>query len=168
MEGGQTTDANCLENIRCIQNIASSRGDNALSVFASILEGLTLLKTSKDGNIERVQTCIAHAAKFQFDPSVHISQLDMLTLLLDLASSINHQSPEITNQKLRLLQKKLDECGDWHNVKADFLLPIKKQPSTAQTLSDDTTAIIRAGDSQGTSDFLVLSFMTKMELMSLV
>lgn len=169
MEVGQTADASALENIRSIQVIANTRGDNAISAFASILEGLALLKASKDGgNIEKVQTCIAHAAKFQFDPSVQIIQLDMLTLLLDLASSINQQSPDVTSQKLRSLQKRLDECGAWHNVKADFLVPVKKQPSTAQTISGDTAAIIRGGDSNTPTDFLVVSFMTKMELTSLV
>ncbi|KPM41292.1 hypothetical protein AK830_g5221 [Neonectria ditissima] len=168
MEVGQTADAGALENIRSIQVIANSRGDNAISAFASILEGLALIKASKDGNVEKVQTCIAQAAKFQFDPSVRIIQLDMLTLLLDLASSINQQSPDVTSQKLRLLQKRLDECGDWHNVKADFVIPVKKQPSTAQTISGDTAAIIRGGDSNEPMDFLVMSFMTKMELTSLV
>lgn len=169
MEVGQTADASALENIRSIQVIANTRGDNAISAFASILEGLALLKASKDGgNIEKVQTCIAHAAKFQFDPSVQIIQLDMLTLLLDLASSINQQSPDVTSQKLRSLQKRLDECGAWHNVKADFLVPVKKQPSTSQTISGDTAAIIRGGDSNTPTDFLVVSFMTKMELTSLV
>ena len=47
-------------------------------------------------------------------------------------------------------------------------MPIKKQPSTSQTISEDTSAIVQAGESNGPSDFLVLSFMTKMELMSLV
>lgn len=167
IESGQT-DAGSLENIRSIQNIANSRGDNALSVFASILEGLTLLKTSKDGNMERVQACIAQIAKFQFDPSVHILQLDMLTLLLDLGSSVNNTSAEVTIQKLKLLQTKADEANEWGNLKADFLVPIRKQPSTAQTFSDDTAAIIKAGESDGPSDYLVLSFMTKMELNSLV
>ncbi|KAK7416563.1 hypothetical protein QQZ08_011961 [Neonectria magnoliae] len=168
MEVGQTADAGALENIRSIQAIANSRGDNAISALASILEGLALIKASKDGNVEKVQTCIAQAAKFQFDPSVRIIQLDMLSLLLDLASSINQQSPDVTSQKLRLLQKRLDECGDWHNVKADFLIPVKKQPSTAQTISTDTATIIRGGEGNEPMDFLVMSFMTKMELTSLV
>lgn len=169
MEVGQTADASALENIRSIQVLANSRGDNAISAFASLLEGLTLLKASKDGNVEKVQQCIAQAAKFQFDPSVHIMQLDMLMLLLDLASSINHQSSEVTTQKMRAVQNRLDECGDWHNVKSDFLIPVKKQPSTAHTISSDTAAVIRHGDGDaGPVDYLVLSFMTKIELTSLV
>lgn len=168
MEMEIASEAAALDNIRSIQSIANSRGDNALSILASVLEGLTLLKTSKDGSVERVQSCIAQAAKYQLDPAVRIAQLDILTMLLDFASSLNHQSPDSTAQKLRLLQKKLDECEEWHNVKADFLVPVKKQPSSAKTVSADTAAIIRAGDGDSTFDFLVMSFMTKMELRSLV
>ncbi|KJZ74179.1 hypothetical protein HIM_06410 [Hirsutella minnesotensis 3608] len=168
MEMGSGFDAGALENIRAVQNIANTRGDNALSVLASILEGLILLKTLKEGNIERVQTCIAHAAKFQFDPTVKIMQLEILTLLLDFASSLQHQSPDTIAHKLRLLQTKLDECQDWNDVKADFLVPIKKQPTNAKTVSSDTAAIVRAGDDGTPYDYLVMTFMTKVELRSLV
>lgn len=140
-----------------------------MTVFASILEGLALLKTSKDSNIERVQSCIAQAAKFQFDPTVKIMQLEMLTLLLDFASSLYHQSPDATAQKLRLLQQRLDECEEWNNVKADFQIPVKKQPSNARTVSEETSTIIRpGGEGEGEFDFVVMSFMTKVELRSLV
>lgn len=168
LETGNMADASALENIRYVQATANSRGDNALSVFASLAEGLILLKTNKDGNLEKVQACIAQAAKFQFDSSAQIIQLDMLTLLLDLACSLHHSKPEVTTHKLRLLQKKLDNCEDWHNVKSEFLVPVKKQPSTSQTISRDTAAIIQPGTDAETSDYLVMSLVTKMELNSLV
>lgn len=169
MAMGSASDAAALENIRAVQNVATSRGDNAMTVFASILEGLALLKTSKDSNIERVQSCIAQVAKFQFDPTVKIMQLEMLTLVLDFASSLYRQSPDTTAQKLRLLQQKLDACEEWNNVKADFLIPVKKQPSNTRPVSEETSAIIRlAGEGDGDVDFIVMSFMTKVELRSLV
>lgn len=168
MEMGNASDAGALDNIRSVQHIANTRGDNALSVLASILEGLTLLKAAKDGSIERVQACLAQAAKFQFDPTVKIMQLDVLALLLDFASSLHHQSPDSTSQKLRLLQMKLDECEEWHNVRAEFLVPIKKQPSNARTVSEDTATIVRAGEADSAFDYLVMSFMTKIELRALV
>ncbi|RGP59234.1 hypothetical protein FSPOR_11480 [Fusarium sporotrichioides] len=167
MELGRTADASALENIRSVQVTASNRGDNAVSVFASILEGLTLLKASKDGNLEKVQACIAQVAKFQFDDSVHIMQLDVLTLLLDLVSSINHSSLELTLQKLKVLQDRMDGCESWHTVKSDFLIPVKKQPSTGHTISSDTAGIIRSGG-DAPVNYLVMSFMTKMELTSLI
>lgn len=165
---GNASDAAALENIRSIQHIANTRGDNALSVLASIIEGLSLLKTSKDGSIEKVQACIAQTAKFQFDPTVKILQLDVLVLVLDFAASLHHQSPDSTSQKLRLLQMRMDECHDWHDVGAEFLVPIKKQPSNAKTVSDDTAAIVRAGEAESAFDHLVMSFMTKVELQALV
>lgn len=169
MAMGSASDAAALENIRAVQNVATSRGDNAMTVFASILEGLALLKTSKDSNIERVQSCIAQVAKFQFDPTVKIMQLEMLTLVLDFASSLYRQSPDTTAQKLRLLQQKLDACEEWNNVKADFLIPVKKQPSNTRPVSEETSGIIRlAGEGDGDVDFIVMSFMTKVELRSLV
>lgn len=166
---GNASDTGALENIRAVQSVASLRGDNAMTVFASILEGLALLKTSKDSNIERVNSCIAQAAKYQFDPSVKIMQLDILMLLLDFSSSLHHQSPDTTAQKLRLLQKKLDDCEEWNNVKADFQIPVKKQSSGAKIVSEQTSAIIRpGGEADGEFDFVVMTFMTKVELRSLV
>lgn len=162
------TDAGALDNIRSIQNVANTRGDTALSVLASLIEGFTLLKTAKDGNLEKIQTCIAQVAKYQFDPAVQITQLSMLTLLLEVAASLHHQNPDHTAQKLRQLQTCLDDCEDWHNVKSDFLVPIKKELSAAKTVSGDTQAILRLGEGEGEMDYLVMTFMTKMELRSLV
>ncbi|KAL7903473.1 cohesin loading factor domain-containing protein [Trichoderma sp. TUCIM 5745] len=162
------TDAGALDNIRSIQNVANTRGDTALSVLASLIEGFTLLKTAKDGNLEKIQACIAQVAKYQFDPSVQMTQLTMLTLLLEVAASLHHQNPDHTAQKLRQLQTCLDDCEDWHNVKSDFLVPIKKELSAAKTVSGDTRAILRLGEGEGEMDYLVMTFMTKMELRSLV
>ncbi|KAH8126174.1 cohesin loading factor-domain-containing protein [Trichoderma asperelloides] len=162
------TDAGALDNIRSIQNVANTRGDTALSVLASLIEGFTLLKTAKDGNMEKIQACIAQVAKYQFDPSVQITQLTMLTLLLEVAASLHHQNPDHTAQKLRQLQTCLDDCEDWHNVKSDFLVPVKKELSAAKTVSGDSQAILRLGVGEGEMDYLVMTFMTKMELRSLV
>ena len=166
---GTASDTAALENVRAIQNVASARGDSAMSVFASTMEGFALLKTSKEGNMERVQSCVAQIAKFQFDPSAKVMQLDVLAMLLDFAASLHHHSPETTNQKLRQLQHRLDECEDWHNVKADFRIPIKRQAGGAKTVSEETSAIICAGpEGEDGCDYVVMSFMTKMELRSLV
>lgn len=168
IEIGNASDASAFDNIRSIQNVAISRGDNALSVYAALLEALTLLKMPKDGSAEKVQACLAHVGKFQLDPSVQIVQLSVLTSLIEVASMLNVQHPDVTAQSLRSLQKKMDECDNWHNVKAEFMLPVKRQPSAAKTISNDTAPIIRSGGANNDVDFLVMSFMTKMELRSLV
>ena len=151
-----------------MQALANRRGDKALSVFSSLMEGLSLLKTAKQDNTEKIRECIAQAAKFQLDPAVKIVQLELFGLLLDVASTIHRENPEITAQKLRQLQKGLDDCNDWNNVKSEFLLPIKKQAPAAKTISADTSAIVRPGDADADFDYLVMSFMTKMELNSVV
>lgn len=168
MEMGNASDTSALENIRAIQNVASTRGDNALSIFASVLEGLALLKTAKDGSIEKVQGCIAQAAKFQFDPAIRITQLDILVLLLDFAASLHHQNADATSAKLRDLHKKVDDSENWADVKADFMVPIKKQAASSNILGQDTASIIDPGNGTAESDNLVITFMTKMELRSLV
>lgn len=168
VEMGNASDTSALENIRAIQNVASTRGDKALSIFASVLEGLALLKTAKEGSIEKVQGCIAQAAKFQFHPAIRITQLDILVLLLDFAASLHHQNPDATSAKLRDLQRKVDDCEDWKNVQADFMVPIKKQAVSSNIVGQDTASIVDPGDGTAESDNLVITFMTKIELRSLM
>jgi hypothetical protein len=168
MESGSAADASALENLRATYQIANRRGDKALCVYVSLLEGLGLLRTAREDSIEKVRECIAQAAKFQLDPSVQIVQLDLLTMVLDVASTLHREGPEITFQKLRELQRRLDSCKEWGNVKSDFRLPVKKQASSAKTISSDTAAILLPGDGESETDFLVMSFMTKMELNALV
>ncbi|KFA76317.1 hypothetical protein S40288_02982 [Stachybotrys chartarum IBT 40288] len=169
IEMDHASEAGAFDNIRAIQNVAKVRGDNALGVFAALLEGLALLKTPKQGTPEKVQACIALAAKYQLDATVTaIPQLNILTSLVEVASMLNVQNPELTAGCLRTLQRRLDECDEWHNVKSNFLLPVKKQPAAAKTVSAETAAIILPGNANSEYDFVAVSFMTKMELRSLV
>jgi hypothetical protein len=172
VQSGNGSDAAALENLKSTANIAQRRGDNALSAFASLLEGLALLKTMKEDTIERVQTCLAQASKYQLDPSVKIPQLDVLTLLLDLACSMHQKNLDIMVQKLRLLQARMDEDIDdsshYPNNRLEILLPIKKHPTSSQTISEQTSAILRPGGPGDAVDHLVVSFVTKIELYVLV
>jgi hypothetical protein len=168
MEAGTAADASALDNLRALQAAASSRGDNALCVFASLLEGLTFLKAGKDGANEKVQACLAQVAKYQLDESVNIPQIEILTLLLDVASNLHTYQPEVTAEKLRNLQKRFDECAQWGDVKSEFLIAIRKSSTSAKTVSSDTSMVLRNDEGDGGSDYLVMSFMTKVELTSLV
>ncbi|OLN84904.1 MAU2 chromatid cohesion factor-like protein [Colletotrichum chlorophyti] len=163
-------DAAVLDNLRAIGLLASERGDPAMAAFASLLEGLSVLRTARPDTIERVQTCLAQAAKYQLDPSVQIPQLDILTLLLDLACSMHQKTPDILLQKLRALQAKLDAnlgSQSWTDLNPEILIPIKKQTATAATLSDDTSAILRAGSSNGHHDYIVMTFLNRVEIVVL-
>lgn len=161
---GNFADAHALENLRKISTIANHRGDSAICVMTSLLEGLTHLSMMKEDAIMRVQTCIAQAAKHQLEASVHIPQIDVLTLLLDIACSLHQKIGGMVLPKLKALQNRMDELiqsQDWEYASAEFLLPFKKQPSPTTMVSADTSAILRPGDSE--KDYLVMSFMGKTE-----
>jgi hypothetical protein len=160
-------DGPSLENLRSISALAHSRGDFALEAFAALLEGLALLKSGREDTLERVQECIAKAAKYQLDPLLRIPQVDILILLLDLACSLQQKHPESMVQKLKALQMRMDEATDWQTSAASLLLPIKKQAG-AQPISGDTTAIIRPGGAEEACDYLVLSYVAKAEIYILV
>lgn len=168
MEAGTSSDASALDNLRALQTAAASRGDNALSVFASLLEGLTFLKAAKEGANEKVQACLAQVAKYQLDESVNIPQIEILTLLLDVASNLHTAQPEVTAEKLRKLQKRFDECVQWGEVNSEFLISIRKSSTSAKTVSVDTSMVLRYDENSTGSDYLVVTFMTKAELSSLV
>ncbi|KAF9881168.1 hypothetical protein CkaCkLH20_01318 [Colletotrichum karsti] len=168
VHAGSPPDAAVLENFRAISALASDRNDHAMVVFASLLEGLSMLRTIRPDTIERVQTCLAQATKYQLDPSVQIPQLDILTLLLDLACSMHQKTPDILIYKLKTLQSKLDDSmgsSTWSDLNPEILIPINKASAASATLSDDTTAILRAGPSS--HDYVVMTFLNRLEIVVL-
>lgn len=170
VHAGSPPDAAVLDNLRAISALAGDRGDYAMVVLASLLEGLSVLRTIRPDTIERVQTCLAQAAKYQLDPSVQIPQLDVLTLLLDLACSMHQKTPDILIYKLKSLQAKLDEnhsSATWTDLNPEILIPIRKQNAASATLSDDTTAILRTGTAESPHDYVVMSFLNKIEIIVL-
>ncbi|KUI52682.1 hypothetical protein VP1G_00250 [Cytospora mali] len=159
---GNPADAQALENLRSITGIANPRGDLVIAVLTALLEGIMHLKSRKDDSIVRVQTCIAQASRYQLDPSVHIPQIDVLTLLLDLACSLQQKAPLVAMQKLKALQVRMDElvqAHDWDKCLDQLLLPLKKQPNSSVLVTADTKTIIQPGP--GEYNFIVLSFVTK-------
>ena len=88
-------DANAaLKNLRSISSLASRRDDRAIFILASLLEGMTYLHLEPDDMVEKVQSCIAQASKYQLDPSSHIPQLDFIALLLDVSCCLYQKSGE--------------------------------------------------------------------------
>jgi hypothetical protein len=149
-----------LENLRSLATLAHQKGDVALCAFTAVLEGLALLKTAKVDSLDRVQECLAKAAKYQLNPLARIFQVDILVLLLDLACSMHQRNPELSSMKLTALQKRMDEddrAKEWQSSANAILLPIKRL-SGSQTISVDTSAIIRPGGDSEAHDYLVMSF----------
>ncbi|RYP85477.1 hypothetical protein DL770_005035 [Monosporascus sp. CRB-9-2] len=166
LESPNPSEAPALENLKAIANLASQRGDHAVFVVASLLEGLSLLKTMKDDAVVRIQSCIAQASKYQLEDSVHILQLDILALMLDLACSLYQKSPQVVTQKVRVLQSRLDTClnsEEWGLASTELFLPIHKQSSNHKVISGDTASILRPGQEHEPCDYLVMSFWSKVE-----
>lgn len=162
LQSSNPADAQALENLRSITGFASKRGDLAIAVLTSLLEGITHLKARKDDSIVRVQTCIAQASRYQLDPSVQIPQVEVLILLLDLACTLQQKAPQVAMQKLKALQARMDElvqAHDWDKMLDQLHLPLKKQSNSGASVTSDTKTIIQSGD--GEHNFIVLSFVTK-------
>lgn len=170
LQAGNSTDPHAFENLRKLAAIATQRGDRAICVMASLLEGLAHLSTMKDDAVLRVQTCIAQASKFQLEASVHLPQIDVLLLLLDLACSLHQKIATVYQQKLTALQSRMDELKnsrEWDSHTTELLLPIKKQTGSSPTISTDTAAILRRGDGDDEFDYLVLPAIARQQAFAL-
>ncbi|CAK7267116.1 hypothetical protein SEPCBS119000_002378 [Sporothrix epigloea] len=161
LQTSNPADHHALENLHGISALAEKRGDHAVYVLASLLQALALFRTTDPNVIERVQTCMAAASKYQLDESVHIPQLDVLWLLLDLACSL-YQKEKSLNDKLNALQNRLEELKElpqWTADACELLLPLQKDAPHAHTISADTSDVLQPGES---NDFLVLTSFSKM------
>ncbi len=162
---GIGADHHALENLRTIAGVAKQRGDKAIYVLTTLMEGLAHLGTMKEDAMTRVQTCIAQASTYQLDATAHLPQIDVLLLFLDLACSLLEKAHHAANNKWAAIQSKL---GELHNSTAwdepELLLPISTQSVSTQSpaiVSQDTRAVLRLGGN-GT-DFLVLAALGKRE-----
>ena len=165
---GTAADHHAIDNLRAISKLAKDRADNAIYVVATLMEGLAQLNTTKEDAVTRVQTCIAHASTFQLDESVHLPQVDILLMFLDLACSLREKASEAAYNKWMTIQARLSELSSspaWNEASTELLLPVAKQPGATQSpagISADTSAILRPGTNK--NDFLVLSTLGKREI----
>ncbi|CAK7202335.1 hypothetical protein SEUCBS139899_005058 [Sporothrix eucalyptigena] len=160
LQTGNPAEPHALENLHGITVLAEQRGDHAVYVLASLLQALALFRTTDPDVVERVQTCMAAASKYQLDESVHIPQLDVLWLLLDLACSL-YQKEKALNDKLNSLQNRLEELKEspqWTADACELLLPLRKDAPNAHTISTDTSDVLQPGES---NDYLVLTSFSK-------
>lgn len=155
-----------MENLKAITTLAAQKGDRAVFVVATLLEGLSLLKTMKEDAIVRIQGCLAQVAKYQLDDSVHLMQTDILMLMLDLACSLHQKSPQIIAQKYGALQERLDgylNNSEWGLSDTEMLVPIRKHSGSQYVISEDTAAILKPGSASEECDYLAMSFWSKLE-----
>lgn len=168
---GTPPDMALIDNLQQLSSLAHDAGDHALGVLASLLEGLAHLRVTKPDTVERVQTCLAQASKYQMEPSVQLPQLDVLSLLLDLACGMQQKIPDILVHKLTALQARLDaslSSKEWTNSGTGMRIPIKKPHSSSSIISEDTMSILQPGTAEEGQDFVSLTFLTKVEMFLLV
>jgi hypothetical protein len=152
-----------LDNIRSVYSMASDRGDAALAVYASLSEALMLIKTCK-GHSEGIRTCLAQAAKYQFDPTVKIPQLELLHALVDFLGGLQRDPPAETSARLQRLQA----CSDSHqSADAQFWIPVKKSQYESTTISKDTATVVRPGGAGETFDFMAMAYISSDEFIVL-
>ncbi|KXJ93111.1 cohesin loading factor-domain-containing protein [Microdochium bolleyi] len=166
MQSANPAEAPALENLKAITTLAAQKGDRAVFVVATLLEGLSLLKTMKDDAIVRIQGCLAQVAKYQLEDSVHLMQTDILMLMLDLACSLHQKSPQIIAQKYGALQERLDGYLNndvWGLSDTEMLVPIRKHSGSQYVISEDTAAILKPGSPNEDCDYLAMSFWSKLE-----
>ncbi|KAI2473705.1 cohesin loading factor-domain-containing protein [Annulohypoxylon bovei var. microspora] len=164
LQSANPAETHALENLKAIANLANQNNDRAIFVAASLLEGLSLLKTMKDDAIVRIQACIAQALKYQLEDSFHIPQLHILALMLDLACSLHSKSVQVISQKSKCLQNHIDASMNdksWLPIDAELLLPIRK--GNPLVISQDTSAVLKPGREDDAYDYLAMSFWTKLE-----
>ena len=152
---------------------ASSRDDNGMTVLACLLEGLMYLNSSeiKGETIEKIQSCIAQASKFQFDSSADVPKLELVKLLLDTACSLHGKNKDLIMQKIGVLQARMDEMeakNIWNVDEEEMLIPVKRMSHTAAAppVSKETGDILRPGTA--THDYVVVSFLGRLETYILV
>lgn len=166
LQSANPAEAAAIENLKAIATMAGQKGDYAVVVVATLLEGLSLLKTIKEDAIVRIQGCLAQAAKYQLEDSVYLMQTDILMLMLDLACSLHQKSPQIIAQKYGALQNRLDgylNNGEWGLSNTEMLVPIRKNSGSQYVISEDTAAILRPGAANEECDYLAMSFWSKLE-----
>lgn len=166
LQSANPAEAPAMENLKAITTLAAQKGDRAVFVVATLLEGLSLLKTMKEDAIVRIQGCLAQVAKYQLDESVHLMQTDILMLMLDLACSLHQKSPQIIAQKYGALQERLDgylNNNEWGLSDTEMLVPIRKHSGSQYVISEDTAAILKPGSANEECDYLAMSFWSKLE-----
>ncbi|MCJ1456119.1 hypothetical protein MMC28_006478 [Mycoblastus sanguinarius] len=107
-----------LVQLRSIIHISNGYGDKAVLATATTLEALTCLRQSSDAeSVEQAQRALAVVRSLQLDPAIgKISQLEVLTSLVDLCCHLQHFDPAQAMPKFQILQtamKAVEEGNSW-------------------------------------------------------
>lgn len=136
-----------FSQLKSISTLAEHFGDKAILAIASTLEALVHLReSSSTESIEQAQRAIALARSLQHDDAVgQISQLAILTNIVDLSCSLLQFDPSQAVAKMQAMQTSLEGPHDsWHDD-GSFLIPA---PSQGASRAPNGNGIVRK-DSRG-------------------
>lgn len=118
--------------LRSISTLADQSGDKAILAIVSTLEGLVHLRDSSSAeSIEQAQRALALARSLQYDPDVgQISQLAVLTNVVDLSCSLQQFDPTQAVSKMQAMQASLESPHDTRSADGSFLIPVPSQEAS--------------------------------------
>ncbi|KAL8952581.1 MAG: hypothetical protein Q9222_001535, partial [Ikaeria aurantiellina] len=122
--------------LRSISALAERSGDKAILVLASTLEALVQLRDSSSAeSIEQAQRALATSRSLQLDSHIAcISQIVVLTNMVDLACSLQQSDPSQAITKMQAMQTSLETQNSIWDGGGSLLIPIQSQ-STSQVPS---------------------------------
>jgi hypothetical protein len=165
LESGTPSDINAaLSNFRAIANLSEDQSDRAIYMAASLMEGMTHLRSNSPDSMEQAQQAIAQVWTYQLDSGAQIPQLLGLAHILDVACSIQKGNPQEMIAKLNDMQKMMDRAlkdENWSATSDIVAIPINRRQNSSQVVSPDTRMILGIGDDG--RDNLMLSFLTQQD-----
>lgn len=165
LESGTPSDINAaLSNFRAIANLSGDQSDRAIYMAASLMEGMTHLRSNSPDSMEQAQQAIAQVWAYQLDSGAKIPQLLGLAHILDVACSIQKGNPQEMMAKLNDMQKMMDRAlkdENWSATSDMIAIPVNRRQNSSQVVSPDTRMILGIGDDG--RDNLMLSFLTQQD-----
>lgn len=133
--------------LKNISALADTLGDKAIHALSSTLEALIYLRESSSvESLEQAQRALATARSLQFDPKVGIiSQIVVLTNIVDLCCSLQHFDPSQAVSKMQAMQTSLETQNDAWQADGSLLVPVHSQTASR---SPNGSGIVR-GDISG-------------------
>ncbi|EEP78657.1 conserved hypothetical protein [Uncinocarpus reesii 1704] len=155
-----------VHNLQKLSSMASRTGDKAVVVVSSIIEALTHLQHSSNGDaIEQAQRAIATARSHQTNESVAAGpHVDTMFQVADICCSILEYDIAQASQKLQVLQKNMDQNINSPLWQDDGSFSISLSSEAIKQSTVEFGDILRA--SNGTVE-LVLNWLPEADLYAL-
>lgn len=151
-----------LYHLQSISGLAERSGDKAIFFAAAIMEGFTYLQSASAECVSHAQRALAKARQLQLDAEAQgIVQLQIMTLLLDLACSLLLGDTVQTTRKMQVLQSFYDYTMSNSAWSSDgvILLPLSSRSLNGVVLHSQEVVQIEDG-----KPYLCLSWLSRGEV----